>query len=72
MLNLSTVLEDSARNTPDGTAIVFGDMRLPYSMIDTVANQVANLLVAEGSARGTRWRWRAPTCRTSRSSTSAS
>ncbi|SDM21459.1 long-chain acyl-CoA synthetase [Nonomuraea maritima] len=52
MLNLSIVLEDSARNTPDGTAIVFGDMRLPYSMIDTVANQVANLLVSRGIGEG--------------------
>ncbi|TDC08923.1 long-chain fatty acid--CoA ligase [Nonomuraea longispora] len=52
MLNLSVVLEDSARNTPDGTAIVFGDMRLPYSMIETVANQVANLLVSRGIGKG--------------------
>ncbi|MFB4281425.1 long-chain fatty acid--CoA ligase [Nonomuraea sp. MTCD27] len=52
MLNLSVVLEDSARNTPDRTAIVFGDMRLPYSMIDTVANQVANLLVTRGIGKG--------------------
>ncbi|HLU74736.1 MAG TPA: long-chain fatty acid--CoA ligase [Nonomuraea sp.] len=52
MLNLSVVLEDSARNTPENTAIVFGDMRLPYSMIDTVANQVANLLVSRGIGRG--------------------
>ncbi|MEU8141451.1 long-chain fatty acid--CoA ligase [Nonomuraea sp. NPDC048901] len=52
MLNLSIVLEDSARATPDGTAIVFGDMRLPYSMIDTVAAQVANLLVSRGIGKG--------------------
>ncbi|MFI7448281.1 long-chain fatty acid--CoA ligase [Nonomuraea sp. NPDC049714] len=52
MLNLSSVLEDSARNTPDGTAIVFGDMRLPYSMIETVACQVANLLVSRGIGKG--------------------
>ncbi|MEU8248808.1 long-chain fatty acid--CoA ligase [Nonomuraea sp. NPDC048916] len=52
MLNLSTVLEHSARTTPDGTAIVFGDMRLPYSMIDTVARQVANLLVSRGIGKG--------------------
>src|SRR5690606_7996983 len=51
-LNLSIVLEDSARVTPDRTAIVFGDMRLPYSMINTVANQVANLLVSRGIGRG--------------------
>src|SRR5690606_27091103 len=52
MLNLSIVLEDSARVTPDRTAIVFGDMRLPYSMINTVANQVANLLASRGIGRG--------------------
>ncbi|MEW9553098.1 long-chain fatty acid--CoA ligase [Nonomuraea sp. NPDC050783] len=52
MLNLSIVLEDSARNNPEGTAVVFGDMRLPYSMIDTVANQVANLLVSRGVRKG--------------------
>src|SRR5687767_13912178 len=52
MLNLSSVLEDSARNNPDGTAIVFGDMRLPYSMIETVACQVANLLVSRGIGKG--------------------
>ncbi len=52
MLNLSIVLEDSARNTPDGTAVVFGDMRLPYSMIETVACQVANLLVSRGIGKG--------------------
>ncbi|MEV4836495.1 long-chain fatty acid--CoA ligase [Nonomuraea sp. NPDC049486] len=52
MLNLSIVLEDSARNTPENTAVVFGDMLLPYSMIDTVANQVANLLVSRGIGKG--------------------
>ncbi|MFE3453467.1 long-chain fatty acid--CoA ligase [Nonomuraea sp. NPDC059194] len=52
MLNLSIVLEDSARTAPDDTAVVFGDMRLPYSMVDTVANQVANLLVARGVGKG--------------------
>ncbi|GGT10101.1 long-chain fatty acid--CoA ligase [Nonomuraea spiralis] len=52
MLNLSVVLEDSARNNPDGTAIVFGDMRLPYGMIDTVARQVASLLVSRGIGKG--------------------
>ncbi|MFI6539228.1 long-chain fatty acid--CoA ligase [Nonomuraea sp. NPDC050547] len=52
MLNLSIVLEDSARNAPDKTAIVFGDMRLPYSMVDNVASQVANLLVSRGIGKG--------------------
>ncbi|GAA2404457.1 long-chain fatty acid--CoA ligase [Nonomuraea africana] len=52
MLNLSIVLEDSARKVPDGTAIVFGDLRLPYSLVDTIANQVANLLVSRGIGKG--------------------
>ncbi|MGC5011721.1 long-chain-fatty-acid--CoA ligase [Streptosporangium sp. DT93] len=52
MLNLSIVLEDSARETPDRTALVFGDLRLPYSFVDTIANQVANLLVSRGIGRG--------------------
>ncbi|SEG73976.1 long-chain acyl-CoA synthetase [Nonomuraea solani] len=52
MLNLSIILEDSARNAPDRTALVFGDLRLPYSMVDSVANQVANLLVARGIGKG--------------------
>ncbi|GAA0990745.1 long-chain fatty acid--CoA ligase [Acrocarpospora macrocephala] len=52
MLNLSIVLEDTARETPDRTAVVFGDLRLPYSFIDSVANQVANLLVSRGIGKG--------------------
>ncbi|GGO77366.1 long-chain-fatty-acid--CoA ligase [Nonomuraea cavernae] len=52
MLNLSIVLEDSARKAPDRTAVVFGDLRLPYSMIDTVARQVAALLVSRGVGKG--------------------
>ncbi|MFI6507960.1 long-chain fatty acid--CoA ligase [Streptosporangium sp. NPDC050855] len=52
MLNLSIALEDSARETPDRTALVFGDLRLPYSLVNTVANQVANLLVSRGIGRG--------------------
>ncbi|MCC5577951.1 long-chain fatty acid--CoA ligase [Microtetraspora sp. AC03309] len=52
MLNLSVVLEDSARETPDRTAVVFGDLRLPYSLVDTIARQVANLLVSRGIGKG--------------------
>ncbi|MFD0854876.1 AMP-binding protein, partial [Actinomadura adrarensis] len=52
MLNLSVLLEDSARKFPDRDAIVFGDMRLSYATIDTIANQVANLLVARGIGPG--------------------
>ncbi|MEU4405631.1 long-chain fatty acid--CoA ligase [Streptosporangium sp. NPDC023963] len=52
MLNLSIALEDSAREAPDRTALVFGDLRLPYSLVNTVANQVANLLVSRGIGKG--------------------
>ncbi|TDC90953.1 long-chain fatty acid--CoA ligase [Nonomuraea deserti] len=52
MLNLSIILEDSARNVPDKTAIVFEGLRLPYSMVETIANRVANLLVARGVGKG--------------------
>ncbi|MFF3441180.1 long-chain fatty acid--CoA ligase [Streptosporangium sp. NPDC002721] len=52
MLNLSIALEDSAREAPDRTALVFGDLRLPYSLVNTIANQVANLLVSRGIGKG--------------------
>jgi long-chain acyl-CoA synthetase len=52
MLNLSVLLEDAARETPDRDCLVFGDMRLSYSFVEGVACQVANLLRARGIQRG--------------------
>jgi long-chain acyl-CoA synthetase len=52
MLNLSVLLEDSARNYPERTAVVLGDQRLSYAQVDAAANQVANLLVARGVRPG--------------------
>jgi Acyl-CoA synthetases (AMP-forming)/AMP-acid ligases II len=52
MLNLSVILEDSARDTPDRTAIVFGELRLTYAQVDAAANQVANLLASRGIGTG--------------------
>ncbi|WP_030167191.1 long-chain-fatty-acid--CoA ligase [Spirillospora albida] len=52
MLNLSVLLEDAARETPDRDAVVFGDIRLSYAFIDQVANQVANLLRSRGIGKG--------------------
>ncbi|GLU48018.1 long-chain-fatty-acid--CoA ligase [Nocardiopsis ansamitocini] len=54
MLNLSVLLEDGARNQPERDAVVFGDLRLNYTLVDMLANQVANLLVAKGIGRGDR------------------
>ncbi|MBM2619848.1 long-chain fatty acid--CoA ligase [Actinoplanes sp. LDG1-06] len=52
MLNLSILLEDSARNYPDRAAVVLGDRRLTYAQVDAAANQVANLLVERGIQPG--------------------
>ena len=52
MLNLSILLEDSARRYPDRVALVFGETRLTYQQVDAAANQVANLLTARGIGRG--------------------
>jgi long-chain acyl-CoA synthetase len=52
MLNLSILLEDSARHYPDRTAVVLGDRRLTYTQLDAAANRVANLLVARGIRPG--------------------
>jgi long-chain acyl-CoA synthetase len=52
MLNLSILLEDSARNSPDRAAVVLGPQRLTYAQVDAAANQVANLLVGRGIQPG--------------------
>ena len=52
MLNLSILLEDSARTYPERAAVVLGDQRLSYAQVDAAANQVANLLVARGIRPG--------------------
>ncbi len=52
MLNLSVLLEDSARKHPTRDAVVLGDLRLTYAQVDAFANQVANLLVSRGIRKG--------------------
>jgi long-chain acyl-CoA synthetase len=52
MLNLSFLLEDSARNFPDRDALVLGPTRLTYAQVNGAANQVANLLVERGIQPG--------------------
>jgi len=52
VLNLSVMLEDSARTVPDRDAVVLGDMRLTYAQVNAAANQVANLLVDIGIQPG--------------------
>ncbi|GAA3517719.1 long-chain fatty acid--CoA ligase [Aeromicrobium panaciterrae] len=50
--NLAVLLEKSAAEYPDRTAIVFGDTRLTYAQVNGAANQVANLLVSRGIKPG--------------------
>ena len=52
MLNLSAVLDDAAREAPDREAVIFGDLRLSYGFVDTIACQVANLLRSRGIGPG--------------------
>ncbi|POX47553.1 long-chain-fatty-acid--CoA ligase [Streptomyces sp. Ru71] len=54
MLNLSVLLEDSARTYPDREAVVLGPARLTYAQLNAAANQVANLLVERGIGPGDR------------------
>jgi long-chain acyl-CoA synthetase len=57
MLNLASLLENSAEQYGDREAVVFvrpdgQTMRLTYAQVNGVANQVANLLVSRGIQRG--------------------
>jgi long-chain acyl-CoA synthetase len=48
MLNLSVVLEDSAKHYPERAAVVLGGQRLTYAQVEAAACQVAGLLVSRG------------------------
>ncbi len=52
MLNLSVLLDDTARRHPDRDAVVLGDSRLDYRTLNAKANAVANLLVSRGIKPG--------------------
>jgi long-chain acyl-CoA synthetase len=52
MLNLASLLENSAEQYGDREAVVLGDRRLTYAQVDGAANQVANLLVSRGIKPG--------------------
>ncbi|MBM3288574.1 MAG: long-chain fatty acid--CoA ligase, partial [Candidatus Hydrogenedentes bacterium] len=54
MLNLATLLDESARAYPDKTAIVFDQIRLTYAQVNAMANQFANGLVKAGIRKGDR------------------
>ncbi|HEY6286306.1 MAG TPA: long-chain fatty acid--CoA ligase [Ktedonobacteraceae bacterium] len=52
MLNLSILLEDSAREVPERTAIVFEETKLSYAELNAASNQVANVLSLAGIQKG--------------------
>ncbi|MEP6902462.1 MAG: AMP-binding protein, partial [Actinomycetota bacterium] len=52
MLNLAVLLEDSARNVPDRTAVICGDAEFTYAEINAKANQIANALREIGIKKG--------------------
>lgn len=47
-------LENSARRTPEKTALIYGKQRLSYQQIETQASQLAHGLLARGIVRGDR------------------
>ena len=52
MLNLAALLEHSARELPEKTAVVYEGERFSYGQINAVANKVANGLLASGIRKG--------------------
>lgn len=52
MLNLVSVLEHSVNETPEKTAIVFGDKRFSYAQVNALANRIANGLKQLGIVPG--------------------
>ena len=52
MLNLATLLEDSARERPSHTAVIFNETKLSYAAVNAAANQVANGLAGIGIQPG--------------------
>uniref|UniRef100_UPI001293255C AMP-binding protein n=1 Tax=Escherichia coli TaxID=562 RepID=UPI001293255C len=54
MLNLATLLEESARTWPERPAVIQDDILLSYRALNEMANRVANLLVARAVRPGER------------------
>ncbi len=52
MLNLSVLLENSTREMPSHTAVIFNDTKLSYAQINGAANQIAAGLTASGIKKG--------------------
>ena len=51
-MNLTAVLDYSAKENPEKTAIIFGDTHMSFGLVNTMAKQVANGLVNAGIGKG--------------------
>ena len=52
MLNLATLLEHTASEKPEATAVIFNDMTFTYGQVNAMANQIANGLIGLGIEKG--------------------
>jgi long-chain acyl-CoA synthetase len=52
VLNLATLLEDTTRDFPDRPAVIFNEMKMPYTALNAAANQVAAGLADLGIKKG--------------------
>jgi len=52
MLNLSTVLDYSAKEYPEKTAIIFGEKRISFSQLNAYCGKIANGLAQAGIQKG--------------------
>jgi citronellyl-CoA synthetase len=52
VLSIGTVLEQNARERPDGAAVLFEDRRYSHRELDELANRWANLLASRGVRKG--------------------
>ena len=51
-MNLKKILETTAQEVPQKTAIIFKQQKVTYRELDEVANRIANALTTTGLKRG--------------------
>ena len=51
-MNIKQMLERTAREVPQKTAIVLGSQRVTYQQLDEASNRVANTLIELGMSKG--------------------